>query len=183
MVLVSECTWFFNGCPLGPGLPEKCDPDVQPSRPGHQNNNTTDNKGKRVMVRSSVTVTSVRPIGDRAPIAYVDDPPSSNRTLTRREGTTRMIISGRLASSNGVVPGKCVSRGTRSPRSGPNWGPRTSSSRHCLVFAGMGDIHIHARDDTSGKETTRRLSHRRPGPAQRRSGPRGRHAQQSRCSG
>ena len=65
-----------------------------------------------------------------------------------------MIISGRLASSNGVVSGQVRFEGDTIAEVGTELGPADIVfDDNCLVFAGMGDIHIHARDDTSGKET------------------------------
>jgi dihydroorotase len=65
-----------------------------------------------------------------------------------------MIISGRLASSSGVVSGQVRFEGATIAEVGTQLGPADIVfDDDCLVFAGMGDIHIHARDDTSGKET------------------------------
>ncbi len=65
-----------------------------------------------------------------------------------------MIISGRLASSSGVLSGQVRFEGATIAEVGTQLGPADIVfNDDCLVFAGMGDIHIHARDDTSGKET------------------------------
>src|ERR1700731_4719176 len=71
--------------------------------------------------------------------------------LTRREN--RMIIAGRLVSTKGVEPGQIRVEGEQIVEVGQSLG-RTDIEfdEDCLVFAGMGDIHIHARDDPSGKE-------------------------------
>lgn len=65
-----------------------------------------------------------------------------------------MWISGRLVSSERVWDGSLriengtiVELGPSRPDADVVYGP------DCLVFAGMGDIHIHARDDVSGRET------------------------------
>jgi dihydroorotase len=66
----------------------------------------------------------------------------------------RVIVEGRLADIDGVRAGQvCIENGTISAV-----GPNLSRPDHvfgddCLIFAGMGDIHIHAREDVTGKET------------------------------
>lgn len=61
-----------------------------------------------------------------------------------------MIVAGRLASSAGVRDGKIRIDGERIVEVGPNLGrPDFEYGPDCLIFAGMGDIHIHARDDVS----------------------------------
>lgn len=64
------------------------------------------------------------------------------------------IIEGRLADIDGVRRGQLrvedgiiAEVGTDLGRADHVFGDE------CLIFAGMGDIHIHARDDVSGKET------------------------------
>src|SRR3954452_13457945 len=68
--------------------------------------------------------------------------------------STTTIVEGRLADIDGVRRAQIRIEG----------GVITQISAHigaadhvfgddCLIFAGMGDIHIHARDDVTGKET------------------------------
>ncbi|MBQ15524.1 MAG: amidohydrolase [Planctomycetaceae bacterium] len=65
-----------------------------------------------------------------------------------------MIIAGRLADTDGVHSGQVRLEGAEIVEVGPSLGePDIVFSEDCLVFAGMGDIHIHARDDTSLQET------------------------------
>jgi dihydroorotase len=65
-----------------------------------------------------------------------------------------VIVEGRLADIDGVRAGQvCIEDGTISAV-GPNLGePDHVFGEDCLIFAGMGDIHIHAREDITGKET------------------------------
>src|SRR5579872_3465538 len=68
--------------------------------------------------------------------------------------TRSMIISGQLASPEGVRTGQVRFVGDTIDAVGPSLG--TADHRFgddCLIFAGMGDIHIHARDDVSQAET------------------------------
>jgi dihydroorotase len=66
----------------------------------------------------------------------------------------RVIVEGRLADIDGVRAGQvCIEDGTISAV-GPSLGkPDHVFGDDCLIFAGMGDIHIHAREDVTGKET------------------------------
>ena len=65
-----------------------------------------------------------------------------------------MIIAGRLASTEGVASRQVRIEGSEIVEVGDHLGPADLVfDEDCLVFAGMGDIHIHARDDTSGRET------------------------------
>jgi dihydroorotase len=65
-----------------------------------------------------------------------------------------MIISGRLVSSSGVKKGQIEFQGEKISAVGPSLGtPHYEFGDDCLIFAGMGDIHIHARDDVSELET------------------------------
>ena len=65
-----------------------------------------------------------------------------------------MIIEGQLVDSAGVRRGQIRFDGPEIAEVGQALGtPDTVFGDSCLVFAGMGDIHIHARDDTSGQET------------------------------
>lgn len=65
-----------------------------------------------------------------------------------------VIIEGQFADITGVQAGQvAVEQGTIvevGPRLGP---PDHVFGDDCLIFAGMGDIHIHAREDVTGKET------------------------------
>jgi dihydroorotase len=64
------------------------------------------------------------------------------------------IIEGILADIDNVRPGQlCIENGTI-VAVGPALGkPEHVFDDGCLIFAGMGDIHIHAREDVTGKET------------------------------
>lgn len=65
-----------------------------------------------------------------------------------------MIITGQLVSSTGVKRGSVVLNGeTIKSVNSPVAKSDYEFDDDCLVFAGMGDIHIHARDDVSGRET------------------------------
>ncbi len=63
------------------------------------------------------------------------------------------IIEGRFADIDGVRSGQIqIEQGVitaMGARLGP---PDHVFPDHCLIFAGMGDVHIHAREDCSGKE-------------------------------
>ena len=60
-----------------------------------------------------------------------------------------MIIAGKSSVTERVTHARSASKGT-DPEVGPQLG-RTDLEfgDDCLIFAGMGDIHIHARDDVS----------------------------------
>ncbi len=65
-----------------------------------------------------------------------------------------MIISGQLVSPEGVRSGQMRFAGDTIEAVGPALGkPDIQFGDDCLIFAGMGDIHIHARDDVSQAET------------------------------
>lgn len=65
-----------------------------------------------------------------------------------------MILSGQLVSSRGVTNGQLRIEGDAIVAVGDNLGAAdVEFGDDCLVFAGMGDIHIHARDDVSEAET------------------------------
>jgi dihydroorotase len=65
-----------------------------------------------------------------------------------------MIISGQLVSPEGVRPGQLRFAGGIIDEVGPALGKSDYQfGNDCLIFAGMGDIHIHARDDVSQAET------------------------------
>src|SRR5580693_8102753 len=64
-----------------------------------------------------------------------------------------MIVAGRVVSTERVEPSQIRLEGERIVEVGPRLGRADIEfDDDCLIFAGMGDIHIHARDDPSGKE-------------------------------
>src|SRR4051812_37686902 len=64
------------------------------------------------------------------------------------------LIEGRLADIDGVRRGQIRIDDGAIVAVGPSLGPPDHSfGDECLIFAGMGDIHIHAREDITGKET------------------------------
>jgi dihydroorotase len=64
-----------------------------------------------------------------------------------------MIIAGQLVSSQGVSRGQVRFAGNTIDAVGPSLGkPDFEFGDECPIFAGMGDIHIHARDDVSQAE-------------------------------
>jgi dihydroorotase len=65
----------------------------------------------------------------------------------------QVIVEGVLADIDGVRPGQvCIEDGTIAAV-GPDLGkPDHVFGPDCLVFAGMCDIHIHAREDVTGKD-------------------------------
>jgi dihydroorotase len=66
-----------------------------------------------------------------------------------------MIVAGRLVSPERVSAGqiRLSEGGEKIVEVGTNLGrPDVEFGDDCLVFAGMGDIHIHARDDVSERE-------------------------------
>jgi dihydroorotase len=74
---------------------------------------------------------------------------SAERQLTGNS----MIIAGRIVNTAGVEPGQIRIEGEQIVEVGPRLGrPDIEFDDDCLIFGGMGDIHIHARDDLSGKE-------------------------------
>ncbi|WP_299468434.1 amidohydrolase family protein [uncultured Gimesia sp.] len=65
-----------------------------------------------------------------------------------------MIIQGTLASSSGTLNSQIRVEGAYIVEVGPNLGEADYSfSGDCFIFAGMGDIHIHARDDVGESQT------------------------------
>jgi dihydroorotase len=65
-----------------------------------------------------------------------------------------MIVAGQLVSTESVQRGQIRIEGDRIVDAGTALGrPDVEFADECLIFAGMGDIHIHARDDVSRKET------------------------------
>lgn len=64
-----------------------------------------------------------------------------------------MIVAGRLVTTDGAWDGQLRIEGERIAEVGTDLGhPDHEFGENCLIFAGMGDIHIHARDDLSGRE-------------------------------
>jgi dihydroorotase len=65
-----------------------------------------------------------------------------------------MLISGQLVSPEGIRTGQVRFNGGTIDAVGPALGkPDYEFGDDSLIFAGMGDIHIHARDDVSQAET------------------------------
>src|SRR6516162_4987995 len=63
------------------------------------------------------------------------------------------IIEGTLADIDGVRRGQVAIEHGAITAVGANLGtPTHVFGDGCLIFAGMGDIHIHAREDVTGKE-------------------------------
>src|SRR4051812_19199668 len=76
------------------------------------------------------------------------------RSLKSSSPMNRVIVEGRLADSDGGRAGQVVIENGTIGAVGPNLGtPDHVFADDCLIFAGMGDIHIHAREDITGKET------------------------------
>ena len=66
----------------------------------------------------------------------------------------RTIIEGMLADVDGVRPGQVVVEDGVIAAVGTGLGrPDHVFGDCCLIFAGMGDIHIHAREDVTGRES------------------------------
>jgi dihydroorotase len=64
-----------------------------------------------------------------------------------------LIVEGILADTDGVRPGQMLIEDGIIAAVGPNLGrPRHVFDEGCLIFAGMGDIHIHARQDVTGRD-------------------------------
>jgi dihydroorotase len=65
-----------------------------------------------------------------------------------------MIIQGTLVSSSGTFHSQIRVEGNQIAEVGSQLGnPDFTFSDDCLIFAGMGDIHIHARDDVGESQT------------------------------
>src|SRR5581483_7934261 len=65
-----------------------------------------------------------------------------------------VIVEGILADVDCVRPGQVLIERGVIQAVGPNLGRADHVfDEHCLIFAGMGDIHIHAREDVTQKET------------------------------
>jgi dihydroorotase len=66
---------------------------------------------------------------------------------------TRVIVEGVLADLDGVRPGQVVIEDGVIAAVGQGLGRSDHVfGESCLVFAGMGDVHIHAREDVTGRE-------------------------------
>ncbi len=66
---------------------------------------------------------------------------------------THTIIEGRLADVDGVRPGQVLIEDGVIAAVGTDLGRADHVfGDDCLVFAGMGDIHIHAREDVTGRD-------------------------------
>src|SRR5881398_3288190 len=66
---------------------------------------------------------------------------------------TTTIIQGKLADIDGVRAGQILIENGIIAAVGPHVGkPDHTFPETCLIFAGMGDIHIHAREDVTGRE-------------------------------
>jgi dihydroorotase len=67
---------------------------------------------------------------------------------------TTTILEGRFADIDGVRRGQLrIDAGIISAVGDRLGEPTHRFGDECLIFAGMGDIHIHAREDVTGKET------------------------------
>lgn len=65
-----------------------------------------------------------------------------------------MIIAGQFVQADRQWTGQIRIAGNQIVESGNHLGTAdVTFDSDCLIFPGMGDIHIHARDDVSGKET------------------------------
>lgn len=68
--------------------------------------------------------------------------------------SSSVVLEGRLADIDGVRWGQIAIEDGLIAAVGPNLGkPDHVYGDECLIFAGMGDIHIHAREDVTGKHT------------------------------
>jgi dihydroorotase len=64
-----------------------------------------------------------------------------------------VIVAGLLADIDGVRPGQVAIENGTIAAVGPSLGrPDHVFDDGCLIFAGMGDIHIHARQDITGRD-------------------------------
>ncbi len=64
-----------------------------------------------------------------------------------------VIVKGRLADIDGVRYGQVRIEGGTIVAVGPGLGkPDHVFGESCLIFAGMGDVHIHAREDVTGRD-------------------------------
>lgn len=66
---------------------------------------------------------------------------------------SRVVVQGRLADVDGVRDGQIlIENGTIVAVGNLGLPPTHAYGPSCLVFAGMGDVHIHAREDCTGHE-------------------------------
>jgi dihydroorotase len=73
--------------------------------------------------------------------------------MTRKLQMKPVIIEGQLADIDGVRNGQIMIEHGLIAAVGPALGKADHTfPDSCLIFAGMGDIHIHAREDTTGRE-------------------------------
>ncbi|MGL5097993.1 MAG: amidohydrolase family protein, partial [Planctomycetia bacterium] len=64
-----------------------------------------------------------------------------------------MIVEGLLADVDGVKGGQLAIENDLIVEVGERLGPPDHAfGDDCLIFAGMGDVHIHAREDVTGRE-------------------------------
>src|SRR5947209_2500688 len=64
-----------------------------------------------------------------------------------------VIVEGVLADVDGTRPGQVRIEGETIVAVGAGLGPADHVfDDGCLIFAGMGDVHIHARQDVTGRE-------------------------------
>ena len=64
-----------------------------------------------------------------------------------------LLVEGRLADVDGVQHGRVrIENGTIVDVGDSPGKPDLVFGDDCLIFAGMGDVHIHAREDVSRKE-------------------------------
>src|SRR5580692_8889019 len=64
-----------------------------------------------------------------------------------------VIVEGLLADIDGVRPGQvCIEDGLIAAVGTELGKPQHVFPESCLIFAGMGDIHIHAREDVTGQQ-------------------------------
>jgi dihydroorotase len=74
-------------------------------------------------------------------------------SMLSEPSTHSVIIEGRLADLDGVRHGQVAIENGIIVAVGPDLGPPDHVfSDDCLIFAGMGDIHIHARQDVTGRD-------------------------------
>src|SRR6478672_3308580 len=65
-----------------------------------------------------------------------------------------VIVEGMLADIDGVRAGQVLLEDGTIVAVGTNLGRADHVfSENCLIFAGMGDVHIHAREDVTGRDT------------------------------
>src|SRR5271165_2445224 len=78
---------------------------------------------------------------------------SNNSRKLNRTVMPRIIVEGISADIDGVRGGQIAIENGTITAVGPKLGTADYSyGEDCLVFAGMGDIHIHAREDVTGRE-------------------------------